>query len=67
MLSRNAGRVVTRETLLRQGWGDRHVDGQPALRTYVKKLRDKLGDDAARPTYIFTESRVGYRMPDPSV
>ena len=22
-----------------------------------------LGDDAASPTYIFTELRVGYRMP----
>ena len=23
----------------------------------------KLGDDAANPAYIFTEPRVGYRMP----
>ena len=27
------------------------------------KLRRKLGDDADNPTYIFTEPRVGYRMP----
>ncbi len=33
------------------------------MRTVVKKLRRKLGDDADFPTYIFTESRVGYRMP----
>ena len=33
------------------------------LRTIVNKLRRKLGDDAGNPTYIFTEPRVGYRMP----
>ena len=33
--------------------------------TYVKKLRHKLGDDAARPAYIRTERGVGYRMPQP--
>ena len=32
------------------------------VRTIVKRLRSKLGDDANSPTYIFTEPRVGYRM-----
>ena len=32
------------------------------MRTVIKKLRRKLGDDAGNPTYIFTEARVGYRM-----
>ena len=65
-LSVRAGRVVTHESLLRQVWGERRAGGQPTVRTYVKKLRDKLGDDAGRPTYIFTEVRVGYRMAEPS-
>ena len=66
VLSLNAGRVVTHETLLRQVWGARHDTGQNVVRTYVRRLRDKLGDDAAAPVYIFTQFRVGYRMPDPS-
>ena len=66
VLSRHAGRVVTHETLSRQVWGDRRADGAASARTYVKKLRGKLGDDAARPTYILNERAVGYRMPDPS-
>ena len=33
------------------------------MHTVVKKLRRKLGDVADNPTYIFTEPRVGYRMP----
>ena len=36
-----------------------------SVRAFVKKLRRKLGDDASRPTYIFSERRVGYRMPKP--
>ena len=64
VLSVNAGRVVTYGALLRQAWGERR--GDPAhVRTFVKKLRRKLGDDAARPAYILTEHRVGYRMPAP--
>ena len=33
--------------------------------TYVKKLRRKLGDNAARPAYIINERGVGYRMARP--
>ena len=32
------------------------------MRTALRSLRRKLGDDADDPTYIFTEPRVGYRM-----
>ncbi len=66
VLSLDAGRVVTRATLLRRVWGTRRNDGPQVLRTYVKKLRRKLGDDAVRPTYIATELGVGYRMPGPN-
>lgn len=31
--------------------------------TAISSLRRKLGDDAENPTYIFTQLRVGYRMP----
>ncbi len=66
VLSLDAGRVVTHDTLLRRVWGNPSGDGAHIVRTYVKKLRRKLGDDARRPTYIFNELRVGYRMPDPN-
>ena len=35
------------------------------MRTFIKKLRRKLGDDAARPACIRTERGVGYRMARP--
>jgi len=34
------------------------------VRTMVGKLRGKLGEDARNPTYVFTEPRVGYWMPE---
>ena len=63
VLSVNAGRLMTYESLLRQIWGERE-DAEP-VRTFVKKLRGKLGDDPASPTYIFNERGVGYRMAAP--
>ena len=62
-LASNAGRVLSYEHLLRRVWrteGD--ADLRP-MRTAVSSLRRKLGDDAENPTYIFTQLRVGYRMP----
>ena len=65
VLSINAGRVLTYESLLRQAWGSRHRSStDPKLvRAVVKRLRRKLGDDATNPTYIHNERAVGYRMP----
>ena len=65
VLSVEAGRVVTYEALLRRLWnGERERDAE-LVRTFVKKLRRKLGEDAAKPVYIFNERGVGYRMASP--
>ena len=66
-LSVAAGRVLSHEQLLRLVWGPLYSSDSRIVRTYVKELRYKLGDDAARPTYIFTEPGVGYRMTKPSM
>ena len=62
VLSLSAGRVVTQDTLLRRIWGLRAGQKSEAVRTCVKKLRQKLGDNGASPTYIFNHRGVGYRM-----
>ena len=62
-LSAAAGRVLTYGHLLRRVW-KLHDDGDVRpVRTIVKKLRHKLGDEASNPKYIFNQPRVGYRMP----
>ena len=65
LLSRNAGRVVASDVLLRRIWPDRRREGSNVVRTFVATLRHKLGDDAAKPAWIFNERGVGYRMPKP--
>ena len=61
-LSVNAGRVLTHDALLQRVWGNSYSGGTSAVRTAVKRLRRKLGDDAGNPKYILAEPRVGYRM-----
>ena len=61
-LSMNAGRVLSHDELLERVWGEEHPGSYHLLRSFVKSLRQKLGDDARSPRYIFTESGVGYRL-----
>ena len=62
-LSVNGGRVLTYDQLLRRVWGLTNSGNVWVIRPIVRNLRRKLDDDADSPTYIFTERRVGYRMP----
>lgn len=62
LLLRHAGRVVTQPQLLREVWGPTHQHDTHYLRILVAKLRHKLGDDAATPHYIATETGVGLRF-----
>ncbi len=61
-LSNCAGRVLTQDELLQRVWGPEYAGEPQLLRSYVKSLRQKLGDNARKPSYIFTEHGVGYRM-----
>ena len=65
VLSLNAGRVVTYEALTRRVWSGRETGNEDLVRNFVKKLRAKLGEDAANPTWIFNMRGVGYRMARP--
>ena len=60
VLAVNAPRVLTHGLLLRRVWGPERVGEGWLLRNVVKKLRRKLGDDAADPRYIITEPREGW-------
>ena len=65
VLSVNAGRVTTYESLFRQLWDGQEFGDPRLVRNFVKNLRRKLGDDPARPAYIVNERGVGYSMPAP--
>ncbi len=65
ILTANAGRVSTYESLIRQLWNGFDPGDPDRVRTFVKQLRRKLGDDPKRPRYILNERGVGYRVPKP--
>jgi two-component system KDP operon response regulator KdpE len=65
-LVRNAGRILPHGTLLAKVWGREYVDEVDYIRVYVRRLRDKLGDDPERPRYIRTERGLGYRFIRPT-
>ncbi len=66
VLSLDAGRVVTFETLLRRVWTKPGNADANLVRNFVRSLRRKLGEGGASPTFIFNERGVGYRMAKPS-
>lgn len=61
-LMANAGRLVHHSTLLRTVWGPEYGDELEYLRTFVRQVRVKIEDDPANPTYLLTESHIGYRF-----
>ena len=61
-LVRNAGHVLPHGTLLAKVWGREYVDEVDYVRVYIRRLRDKLGDDPDAPRFIQTERGLGYRF-----
>ncbi len=62
----NAGRVVTQKALLARVWGWESEDDMLMLKVHIARLRQKLGDNAQNPRYIFTERGLGYRFARPA-
>jgi len=57
------GEVVTREELKSRLWpADTFVDFEHGLNTAIKKLRQALGDNPAKPALIETLPKKGYRF-----
>jgi two-component system response regulator RegX3 len=62
LLMGNAGRVLTRETLIDRVWGPHYVGDTKTLDVHVKRLRAKIEDDPARPARITTIRGLGYKF-----
>ncbi len=60
VLVENRGHAVSRETLIDRVWGDGAYVEENALSVTVKRLRAKLEDDPAHPTWLRTVYGIGY-------
>jgi DNA-binding response OmpR family regulator len=63
-LARRPGRVLTREQLLEQVWGDSDYRDPRTIDVHIRHLREKLESDPRAPEYLFTVRGVGYRFRD---
>jgi two-component system KDP operon response regulator KdpE len=62
ILAQHSGNVVTHQFLLREVWGNDHIDDTHYLRIFVRKLRRKIEADPTQPRILLTELGVGYRL-----
>jgi two-component system response regulator RegX3 len=62
LLLRNAGRVVTRVQLIDRLWGADHAGATRSLDVHVKRLRDRIEPDPAKPRHLLTVRGLGYKF-----
>jgi DNA-binding response OmpR family regulator len=62
VLVSDAGKVVTREQIMREVWDSKWWGSTKTLDMHISWLRRKLGDDAHNPRYITTVRGVGFRF-----
>ena len=65
-LAQDPGVVFSRQRLLDRAWGMDYVGDEHVVDVHLANLRRKLGDDAARPTFIETVRGIGYRFKEAS-
>lgn len=61
LLSKNAGKVLTHDFIIREIWG-LYTDESHTLRVNMANIRRKIEINPGNPQYILTEMGVGYRM-----
>ena len=61
-LMRHAGSVMPHNLLIERVWGPEYVGEEHYLKVFIRRLRQKLGDDARNPRYIQNDWGIGYRF-----
>lgn len=62
VLGAHHGKVLTHRQLMKELWPQDPDEDVQYLRILMKKLRDKIEPDPARPAYLVTELAIGYRL-----
>lgn len=58
----NRGRMLTHKQILKEVWGNAHLEDTQYLRVYIGQLREKLETKPGLGSCIMTEAGIGYRM-----
>jgi two-component system response regulator RegX3 len=62
LLMENAGRVVTRDSIIDQIWGPDYVGDTRTLDVHIKRLRAKTEQDPKKPAHLLTIRGLGYKF-----
>jgi two-component system response regulator RegX3 len=62
LLAANAGRVLTRQTIIDRVWGLDYFGDTKTLDVHVKRLRSRIEPDPSEPTLLKTVRGVGYTL-----
>ncbi|MEG1560217.1 MAG: response regulator transcription factor [Clostridia bacterium] len=60
LLMMSPGKVYSREDLLEQLWGENYIGDLRTVDVHVRRLREKIEADPARPTLVITKWGIGY-------
>jgi two-component system response regulator RegX3 len=61
-LLRRSGKLMTRESLIAQVWGEDYYGDTRTLDVHVKRLRAKIETDPRNPEHLITVRGLGYRF-----
>lgn len=61
-LYRNAGKIVTIDTLCEAAWGDNPYGYENSLMAHIRRIREKIEADPSHPVSLVTIKGLGYKL-----
>ena len=61
-LSRNAGKIVTLDTLCEALWGDNPFGYENSLNAHIRRIREKIESNPSKPVSLITMKGLGYKL-----
>ena len=66
-LANHAGEVFSAQDIMANVWGEAYRPDSASIAVFVRKIRSKIENDPAKPRYLQTVWREGYRLGDESM
>jgi len=61
-MAENAGRIISKERLYEQVWGEYGFGVDNTMMVHIRHLREKLEEDPSNPKLIITVKGLGYKV-----
>lgn len=59
---RNPNRILSKETLFERVWGEHFFGSDNTMMVHIRRLREKIEEDASSPRFITTVKGLGYKF-----